>query len=146
MGKPPYFASGRGMNGEERTARGTTNAAAAQHAMTNRVFISTNAVVTADDSSKPLLQIRAKRIRIYPGDRIVATDAVLYVGQVPIFYWPYYTRSLKKDPNSFGLTPGYRSIYGAYLLGSYTWLLNEHLMASCISTTARSGAWAEGRT
>jgi LPS-assembly protein len=127
MGKPPYFASGRGMNGEERTARGTTNAAAAQHAMTNRVFISTNAVVTADDSSKPLLQIRAKRIRIYPGDRIVATDAVLYVGEVPIFYWPYYTRSLKKDPNSFGLTPGYRSIYGAYLLGSYTWLLNEHL-------------------
>src|SRR2546430_15286816 len=61
MGKPPFFAAGRGLHGEERSAL-----AQRRLEMTNRVFIATNALVTADDIAKPLLKLRTKRIRIYP--------------------------------------------------------------------------------
>ena len=129
MGQPPSFAKGRGMETLERTNRllfaGEVNT---NHlAVTNLVVTTTNAIITADDIERPLLQVHAKRIVIYPGDKMVAHDAVLYIGKVPVFYWPYYERTLKKDPNTFGLTPGYRSKYGAYLLGSYSWILDEQL-------------------
>ncbi|NJM56030.1 MAG: LPS assembly protein LptD, partial [Verrucomicrobiae bacterium] len=46
-------------------------------------------------------------------------DAVAYVGNVPVFWFPKYRRSLKPHPQHFTFTPGYRSFYGAYLLTTY---------------------------
>src|SRR5262249_7902844 len=54
-------------------------------------------------------------------------DATLYLGKVPVFYFPYYRRSLDEHANNFNFIPGYRSAYGPFLLGSYTWYLNEEL-------------------
>ena len=90
MGQPPSFAKGRGMESLERTNRllfaGEVNT---NHlAVTNLVVTTTNAIITADDIERPLLQVHAKRIVIYPGDKMVAHDAVLYIGKVPVFYWP----------------------------------------------------------
>ena len=52
------------------------------------VYTATNATVTADDVSEPLLNIRARKVRIQPGHRIEAEGAVLYAGEVPVFYLP----------------------------------------------------------
>jgi lipopolysaccharide assembly outer membrane protein LptD (OstA) len=128
-GKPPSFASGKGMHTEERTNLVAVKGGVTNHvvAVTNFVMTATNAVITPDDIARPLLQVHAKRIVIFPGDKMVASQAVLYVGQVPVFYWPSYTRSLKKDPNTFTVSPGYRSKYGAFLLGTYSWIMDEQL-------------------
>ena len=67
--------------------------------------------------------------RIIPGRRIEATHAVLYVGDVPVFYFPYYSRNLGDRANNFNFTPGYRSLFGPFLLANYTWYLNEELDA-----------------
>lgn len=91
------------------------------------VYTATNAIVTADDIAEPLLKIRARKIRIKPGQRIEASDAVLYAGDVPVFYFPYYTRNLDKLANHFSFVPGYRRSYGAFLLSSYNWFLNDTL-------------------
>ncbi|HET7624025.1 MAG TPA: LPS assembly protein LptD [Verrucomicrobiae bacterium] len=110
-GKFPVFAEGRGLSAD----------------LTNNVYNATNAFITADDISNPLLKIRAARIRSIPGKRIEATHAVLYIGEVPVFYFPYYTRSLSEHANHFSVLPGYRSRFGPFLLGSYTWYLNDNL-------------------
>jgi lipopolysaccharide assembly outer membrane protein LptD (OstA) len=73
------------------------------------------------------MQVRAKRITIVPGKRIEARDAVLYVGHVPVFYFPYYSRSLDARANNFNFVPGYRNSWGPFILGTYTWFLNDQL-------------------
>ena len=56
-----------------------------------------------------------------------ARHATVYIGNVPVFYFPYYRRSLEKHENTFVFIPGYRSVFGPYLLSSYHWFLNEEL-------------------
>lgn len=94
------------------------------------VYSATNAIITSDDVKKPFFKVRAKYIRITPGEKIVARDAVLYIGEVPVFYFPYYSRSLQKLGNYFDVIPGYRSAYGPYLLTSYNWTLSDQLDGS----------------
>src|SRR5439155_26190505 len=64
---------------------------------------------------------------IIPGEYLEATHAILYVKGVPVFYFPYYRRSLKHKANHIALTPGYRSLHGPFLLTSYNWYWNEQL-------------------
>jgi lipopolysaccharide assembly outer membrane protein LptD (OstA) len=110
-GRPPVFAGGFGLSADT----------------TNNVYISTNAFITTEDISDPTVRIRARHIKIIPGERIVARDAVLYAGKVPIFWFPYFSKRLTGQPNHFSVTPGYRSAFGAFALGSYRWFGNEQI-------------------
>jgi LPS-assembly protein len=83
--------------------------------LTGNSFQARDAIFTTSDSSKPDWEFRAKSVRIYPKDRIIFSDVTLYVGKLPVFWWPYLYQSLNRD-TSFSLTPGYRSEWGAFLL------------------------------
>jgi LPS-assembly protein len=86
--------------------------------------------VTTDDVANPGYRVRARSVRVAPGRYIEARDAVLYLGEVPVFYYPYYRRSLDRHPNNWVLTPGYRSRYGPYLLGTYNWYFSDDFAAA----------------
>jgi LPS-assembly protein len=110
-GEPPFFAAGRGLNAD----------------ITNQVYVASGALLTSDDIAHPAIKVRAKRIKIIPGKRIEATHATLYYGEIPVFYFPYYTRNIGEHPNNWTVLPGYRSLFGPFALGSYTWYYNDHL-------------------
>lgn len=93
--------------------------------LTNNFYTARNAFVTTDDIANPTERIRASSIKIIPGKSIEARNAVLYLGNVPVFYFPYYQHRLDGSENRFDFTPGYRTRYGAFVLGSYTWRLND---------------------
>jgi lipopolysaccharide assembly outer membrane protein LptD (OstA) len=115
-GKPPVFMEGKGLHGtivSNRMEQGTYDA--------------TNGIITTDDVARPLITLRASRIRITPNERLEAWNAVLYAGDVPLFYFPYYDRNLGPHANNFDFVPGYRSAFGPFILGSYTWYLNDEL-------------------
>ncbi len=131
MGRAPFYVGGEGLRGV-----GTAG--------TNGVYQGTNAVITTDDYFKPLQQVRARRFVIVPGQYVEAHDATLYVGDVPIFYFPYYRRSLNHDENGFTFLPGYRSLYGPYLLSTYNWVLNEQLRAAMHLDYRESRGFGEG--
>ena len=75
--------------------------------------------------SEPAIKVRAKYIKIIPGDKVVAHSATLYVEGVPVFYFPYYSRNLGPRANNFNFVPGYRSSFGPFLLSSYHFFLGE---------------------
>ena len=110
-GQNPFFVQGDVVVGE-------------QHA---GVYVGANSLVTTDDYADPGYSIRAKSIVVVPGDYIEARHATLRLGNVPVFYFPYYRRSLKQRSNNWVLIPGYRSLDGPYLLTSYNWYWNERL-------------------
>ncbi len=97
---------------------------------TNRVFGLTNSFLTTDDLAEPLFRIRARTLTIREDRRLVAKDAILYVGQTPVFWWPYYTRRFGHHQNRWILTPGYRSLDGAYLRSAYEFNLTTNVFTS----------------
>jgi LPS-assembly protein len=97
---------------------------------TNQSYGATNVIITADDFDKPFYKIRARRIVLYPGDHFEAHNATVMIGNVPVFYFPFYRRSFGRHPNNFVFTPGYRSVYGPFLLSTYNWQANDKLDGS----------------
>lgn len=94
--------------------------------MGSNAYLVKGGVFTTSDSSKPDYVVKARTVRIYPNDRIIFQNARLYVGQTPIFWFPYLYQSLNKE-QGFMITPGYGSVLGAYLLGQYTFPLAENI-------------------
>ena len=76
-------------------------------------------IFTTSDTSKPDYVIKARTVRIYPKDRIIFQNAPPFIGKTPVFWYPYLYQSLNRE-QSFTITPGYSSVWGAYLLGQYT--------------------------
>ncbi|MCS7090904.1 MAG: LPS assembly protein LptD [Limisphaera sp.] len=91
------------------------------------IYTATNAWVTTDDVATPFDRIEARRIVLVPGQFVELWQATLYLGSVPVFYLPYYRRSLAESGPRWDLVPGYRSRHGAYLLGTYWWQLDPTL-------------------
>lgn len=110
-GAAPLFASGQELRGDT----------------TNGVYDARSAVITTDDYETPFLMVKARSLRVIPGDRITAKDATVHVGKVPVFYWPYYSRKIGQRQNQFLFLPGYRSAYGPYLYTGYHWYLSDEL-------------------
>ncbi len=110
-GTPPFFFKGSFVEAD----------------LSNRVYTVSNVFVTTDDYSKPLQKIRTKYLKIVPEEYLESYNTYLYAGDVPVFYFPYYRRGLGKHLNYFTHTPGYRGKYGAFLLNSYNWYLNDNI-------------------
>jgi LPS-assembly protein len=110
-GRSPLFAAGQALEGNR-----TNNTLNARHAF-----------VTTDDIFDPTFRIRASHIRIVPGHYVELWNAVAFVGDVPVFYFPYYERNIGPHANNLNFAAGYRTQYGGFLLNNYTWWYDEHL-------------------
>ncbi|HEX4343581.1 MAG TPA: OstA-like protein, partial [Verrucomicrobiae bacterium] len=95
-GMPPVFIAGHDLSGD--TA--------------GKTYTATNAYFTTDDVPDPGHRLRATRIRIVPGQYVEAWNAVIYLRDVPVFYFPYYRRNLGPHANNFNIMPGFRSKWG----------------------------------
>lgn len=80
---------------------------------------------TTDDNPDPDWFIKAKKVSIYPEDRVVFHSPKLYVGDVPVLWFPYLAQPLQEDLG-YQFTPGYSSQWGAYLLNRYGTLWGDH--------------------
>jgi LPS-assembly protein len=86
-----------------------------------REFRVQDATFTTDDSSQPDFRVKAKTVRVYPDNRVVFVNSTVYIGQIPVFWFPYlfaYT-----DNTGFEFRPGYDSDWGYYLLTAYSFPL-----------------------
>jgi LPS-assembly protein len=83
---------------------------------------------TTSDSSQPDYHIQAKGIRIYPNDRIIFTNAWVYVKDIPVFWFPYLYQSLNNQ-FLFLVSPGYNSNYGAYIVSDIGFPIFDHFNA-----------------
>jgi LPS-assembly protein len=87
-------------------------------APSTREFRVRDAIFTTDDSSEPDFHVRSKSVRIYAGDRVIFSRSTVYIGQTPIFWFPYIFASI--DNTGFEFLPGFYTPWGAYLLTAYS--------------------------
>jgi LPS-assembly protein len=110
----PFFAGGKGLTFD----------------LTNQVYSASSGFLTTDDVENPSYRVEAKSLKIVPGKYIEAEKATLYLGKVPVMYLPKYRRQLTRHPNNFVFVPGYRSLFGPYLLTTYNWYGSTNLDGS----------------
>jgi LPS-assembly protein len=83
---------------------------------------------TTSDTSQPDYHIQAKGIRIYPNDRIIFTNAWVYVKDYPVIWFPYLYQSLNNQ-FLFLISPGYNSEYGEYEVSDIGFPIFDHFDA-----------------
>ncbi len=92
-GRVPVFAAGKDLTGNT----------------TNQTYNARHAFVTTDDVADPTFRVRASRIKIVPGQYVEMWNAVLFAGDVPAFYFPYYRRNIGPHANNWNFTAGFRT-------------------------------------
>ncbi len=81
-------------------------------------FNVTDAIMTTDDSSQPDFHVKSRSVRIYPDSRVILLNSTLYVGQTPVFWFPYLFANTTNT--GFQFLPGYDSRWGAFVQSSYS--------------------------
>jgi len=85
-----------------------------------------NGTFTTHDSPNANFHLRARTIRVYEKDRVVFQNVTFYVGDVPIFWWPYLYQSLS-DAFSFTISPAFLSSWGPSLLTQVTFPIRDNI-------------------
>jgi lipopolysaccharide assembly outer membrane protein LptD (OstA) len=88
-------------------------------------YLVRDASFTTSDSSIPDYQLRAKSARIYSGQRIIMRNVTLYVGNVPVFWWPYLYQPLRRDM-SYVIHPGYYTGWGFFTLTQWNFPIADN--------------------
>ena len=80
--------------------------------------------LTTHDLSHPNWHIESKHLDIYPEDRMVFKNVTLYAGGTPVFWLPYLSQPMDDELGYF-FSPGYDTVWGAYLLNRYGTLMGD---------------------
>ena len=85
-----------------------------------------NAVTTTCDYPEGYRHyyMAADKITIYSGDYLVAENVVLYIGKVPVFYFPFFVRTIHDLKTPFSVSTGATSYLGNYILLTTNYLFN----------------------
>lgn len=97
--------------------------------MSQDSFRITNGNLTTHDSAHPDFHLRARTVRVYEQDRVIFQNVTFYIGDVPVFWWPYLYQSLDNE-FSFLVSPAYLSSWGASLLGHITFPITDNMVGT----------------
>ena len=86
-------------------------------------------VMTTHDSSDPNYRLKAKKITVYPNEKIVFRNLSVYAGDKRVFWLPYLSQPLNEELGYHWL-PGFRSNWGAFLLNRYGFMIDDHTLAT----------------
>ncbi len=106
---PPYFLGGANVT-----------------SISENAYLIRDGTFTTHDSAKPDFHLHARKIRIYEKDRVIMQYVTAYIGNVPVFWWPYLYQSLN-EAFSFTITPAYLSSWGPSLLTQVTFPITDDI-------------------
>ena len=82
---------------------------------------------TSCDLEKPHYRVGAKKVTIYLDEKIVARNCMMYVGNIPVLYIPFYVHPLNDKRPSVTVVPGYDKEWGGFALTKWRYDLNEYM-------------------
>lgn len=80
---------------------------------------------TTHDSANPNYHVKVKKLEVYPDDKIVMHGAKLYMGNTPVFWFPYFVQPMDAELGYY-FTPGWNSAWGGFLLNRYGFMIGEN--------------------
>lgn len=86
-----------------------------------------NGYFTTDNREHPSYRLQANTIEIYPDDRVIMKNMLVYLGDVPVLWIPIYSQSLTDERSNFAFSGGSNSRFGPFLLTTYSWSQSQRL-------------------
>jgi len=112
---------------------------------TDEKYVLYEGTITDCHVPKPWWIVRSRVIDIIPEDRAVTRNATFYLHGVPVFYFPWFYKGLKKEPRQSGfLTPefGHSSLFGTFFGAGYYWAINRSYDMQYLFTDYTSRGYA----
>lgn len=123
--------SGEGDYGHFRGRRGPFYIEAEESKLTEEGdYEFTGLTVTTCDPDDKEAWMWAKKGFLLDDRYIKAHHAVFHLGPVPVFYLPWYKRSLKRGEHDLDILPGYSSEWGPFLRAAYSLYFGESTRAT----------------
>lgn len=88
--------------------------------------------------------MRASRIVVRPGKSLVARNMVLYIGKVPVFYFPFFYRNLRDYRVPFSFDTGKSDYLGRYGLITTNYLFSSVNYGSLYTDYFERKGWGFG--
>jgi len=88
--------------------------------------------ISSCELSPPHYRLKAKKIRVLLGERISAYNVLMYVGKIPIFYLPFYWRSLRERRFKWGLKLGSNSEEGFFAKANFGYAFSEKIYGTLL--------------
>lgn len=86
----------------------------------------TRGYITTCDLDKPHYKMYAKKVTMYPGDKVKMQSLRMVVGKLPLFYLPEMTQVINSKKPMVVYTPGYDKDWGAFLLTTWSYYFNDN--------------------
>ncbi|MFH1074416.1 MAG: hypothetical protein V1752_04930 [Candidatus Firestonebacteria bacterium] len=88
---------------------------------------------TCKNKDHPHYRLVSQRIHVEIDNMIESWNVLLYIGDIPVFYFPYIWKSLKTSPKSpLTIRPGVSSNEGFFLKIAYNYDLSEYLSGALL--------------
>jgi len=87
----------------------------------------TDGYVTTSDYDKPEYRITSKKIDIYPGEKLIARNSWVVLGEMRTAYVPWFRQRLDDKKPLFTITPGHDKKWGTFALTNWRYYINEGL-------------------
>ena len=78
-----------------------------------------NGHFTTCDLDHPHYRLEAKEIQLFPDDKVIAKNVVAYIGDVPVFWMPYYYHPIIDMKAKVQFIPGVSDNWGYFLLSAW---------------------------
>ena len=107
-------------------------------------FIYRGGYLTTCDFETPHSRLQATEMKIFLNDKVVLKNAVIYVGNVPVFYTPVYVYPLDDKRPRVTIIPGKSKTWGMFLLTSWRLYLHENVQGRVFFDARERLGIAEG--
>ena len=87
----------------------------------------TNASFTTSNRQNPSFHFEASTIEYRPNDEVVLKNVVVFVGDVPVFYFPLFVQSLTDSRPTYQFSLGDSSQFGYFMDNKYNWVANDKM-------------------
>ena len=87
----------------------------------------TNANFTTSNRQNPSFHLHAGTIEYRPNDEVVLKNVVLYLGDVPVMYFPIFVQSLTDSRPTYQFSAGNSGQFGYFLDNKYNWVANDKM-------------------
>jgi LPS-assembly protein len=90
----------------------------------------TNAYFTTSNRQNPSFRLKASTIEYRPNDEVVMKNIVVFVGSVPVFYFPLLVQSLKDSRPTYQFQIGNSGQFGYFMDNKYNFVLSDKMRGS----------------
>ncbi|MFH1244853.1 MAG: hypothetical protein V1662_00020 [Candidatus Omnitrophota bacterium] len=83
--------------------------------------------MTTCDLAEPHYRIMARSADMFLNDKVIMRNVIIYVGDIPLFYLPYYSYDMKPTRPRVTILPGKDKDWGVYFLTGWRYEFNQYL-------------------